>query len=103
MAKSSKTLVRQTTKKAGLKNRFTKTNYFFSYVYITNSLFLFNTVIYILIVLWGLILYIIGQTILSFDVKSNINLKSYKFECRSIGNDHGLLIFVQNLKKELER
>ena len=74
----------------------------FLFSHFTNSLFLFNTIIYLAVVLWGLILFIIGQTIVSFDVISIINGKSYKFECRSIGNDKGLISFVQNLKDELE-
>ena len=74
----------------------------FMFSYYTNSLFLLNTIIHLLIVLWGLILYIIGQTILTFNVKSNINSKSYKFECRSIGRDQGLIKFVHNLNEELE-
>ncbi len=76
---------------------------FFLFSYFTNSLFLFNTIIYLVIVLYGLILYIIGQTILSFDVKSNIVEKSFKFECRSIGNDTGLIYFVDKIKNELNK
>lgn len=75
---------------------------FFLFSHFTNSLFLLNSIIYIFVVLWGLILFIVGQTILSFDVESKINGKSYKFECRSIGKDNGLIRFVQNLKDELK-
>jgi hypothetical protein len=74
----------------------------FLFSHLTNSLYLFNTIIYFLVILSGLIFFILGQTIVSFDVKSIINGKSYKFECRSLGNDKGLISFVQNLKDELK-
>lgn len=70
--------------------------------YFTLSLLLLVSIISLAVLLWGLILWILGQTIVSFDVKSIINGKSYKFECRSTGNDKGLISFVQNVKNVLE-
>lgn len=44
-------------------------------------------------------MYCIGQTIFSFSVESNG--KKYSFVCRSMGNDIGLVKFVEELKKEI--
>jgi hypothetical protein len=66
--------------------------------YYTNSLFIYNAIVYMIVFLWGAVLYFIGQTIFSFDVLSNIDGKKYRFECRSIGNDIGLKSFVEKLK-----
>jgi len=71
----------------------------FAFSYFTNSLFLFNGLIYVLLIVWGVVLYFIGQTIFSFSVESNG--KKYSFDCRSMGNDQGLVKFVEELKKEI--
>ena len=71
----------------------------FAFSYFTNSLFLFNGLIYVLSIVWGIVIYFIGQTIFSFSVESDG--KKYYFDCRSMGNDQGLVKFVEELKKEI--
>jgi hypothetical protein len=71
----------------------------FAFSYFTNSLFLFNGLIYVLIIVGGIVLYFKGQTIFSCSVESDG--KKYSFDCRSMGNDQGLVKFVDELKKEI--
>jgi len=71
----------------------------FAFSHLTNSLFIWNGLIYVLLIVWGAILYFIGQTIFSFSVEANG--KKYSFDCRSMGNDHELVKFVEDLKKEI--
>jgi len=71
----------------------------FAFSHFTNSLFIWNGLIYVLLILWGAVLYFKGQTIFSFSVESN--RKKYSFDCRSMGNDIGLVKFVEELKKEI--
>jgi len=71
----------------------------FAFSHFTNSLFMFNGLIYILLIVWGIVIYFIGQTIFSFSVESDG--KKYSFDCRSMGNDQGLVKFVEELKKEI--
>jgi hypothetical protein len=71
----------------------------FAFSHFTNSLFIWNGLIYVLLIVFGLVMYFIGQTIFSFSVESNG--KKYSFDCRSMGNDIGLVKFVEELKKEI--
>ena len=71
----------------------------FAFSHFTNSLFIWNGLIYVLLIVFGLVIYFIGQTIFSFSVESNG--KKYSFDCRSMGNDIGLVKFVEELKKEI--
>jgi hypothetical protein len=71
----------------------------FAFSYFTNSLFLFNGLIYVFLIVYGIVMYFIGQTIFSFSVE--LEAKKYSFDCRSLGNDKGLVNFVEELKKEI--
>ena len=71
----------------------------FAFSHFTNSLFIWNGLINVLLIVWGAVLYFIWQTIFSFSVESNG--KKYSFDCRSMGNDNGLVKFVEELKNEI--